>query len=231
MVQSELLVEYRQTWVHCLMTMLSVLPVGLFLFAMIALECPYIYAVLFALCCAAVMALLGFNAFKLQVLLYPDKVVMRSLFGTQSLRLNAKTEFYYYHLHPTLHGMWIKQPYMMLKYGKRSFTFDSSIYNVESLRDVLLELEQFYQKPATETAILKGRSIFFGEVKVSSTGLSYKNQVLAFSDLKDCNLQKGYLNVKKQAQQQAFLSIPMRKIPNMKTFFAVLDYYMERKAS
>lgn len=230
MIQSQLLAEFRQTRVCNFINTFSTLPIAL-LFIFLGME--YLgtaYAVLAALLGLALMLAVWRYTRSVRILLYPDQLVRRSLLGKQVFLLNARTEFYYFHLHPFMSAVLLRQPYMSLKYGKKSLTLDSSIQHVDVLRDALLELEQFYQKPVTEHALLNRRSIFFGELKVSATGLAYKNQVLSYQDVKDCSLQKGHFKVLKQYGQQTLLDIPVSKIPNIKTFFAVLDYYMARQA-
>ncbi len=228
MFQSELLAEFRQSRACCLINTLSIAPVALFLIFITAEYLGMAYVMLMAALCVLAMLAVWRYARSVRILLYPDQLVRRSLLGKSVFRLNARTEFYYYHLQPLMGGIMLRQPYISLKYGKKSLTLDSSIKHVDVLRDALLELEQIYQKPVTEHALLNRRSIFFGELKVSATGLAYRNQVLAYSDLKDCSLQKGHFKVLKQSSRQTAMDIPVSKIPNIKTFFAVLDYYMAR---
>ena len=230
MFQSALLAEFRQTRACCVISTLGVLVISLCLMLVIATSASMTYAWPLLLLCPLLMLFMWRYSRSVRVLLYKDHLVRRSLLGNRVFRLNAKTEFYYYHLPSRMGSMLLRQPYITLKYGKKMLTLDSSLQHVDILRDALLELEQIYQQPVTEHALLNHRSIFFGELKVSATGLAYKNQVLSYHDVKDCSLQKGHFRVLKQQGKQTALDIPVSKIPNIKTFFAVLDYYMARQA-
>lgn len=230
MYQSTLLAEFRQTRACCVISTLSVLVVAVCLMLVIAASSSLVYALPLALLSPLLMLAMWRYSRSVRVLLYKDHLVRRSLLGSRTFQLNARTEFYYYHLQPLLGSMLLRQPYISLKCGKKMLTLDSSIQHVDILRDALLELEQIYQQPVTEHALLNHRSIFFGELKVSATGLAYKNQVLSYHDVKDCSLQKGHFRVLKQQGKHSALDIPVSKIPNIKTFFAVLDYYMARQA-
>lgn len=230
MFPSELLAEFRQTRACRLTNTLCIVPVVLFLLLLTAEYASMAYVVLVSALCLLAMLAIWRYACSVRILLYPDQLVRRTMLGRTVFRLNARTEFYYYHLQPLMGSVLLRQPYITLKYGKKTLMLDSSINHVEVLRDALLELEQIYQKPVTEHALLNRRSIFFGDLKVSATGIAYKNQVLSYHDFKDCSLQKGHFKVLKQHGQQTALDIPVSKIPNIKTFFTVLDYYMARQA-
>lgn len=228
MIQSELLAEFRQSRTCCLTNTLCLVPVTLPFIYMAAAYLGMGYAVLLLAITLLAMIAIWRYTYSVRILLYPDQLVRSTLLGKTALRLNARTEFYYYHLQPMIRGILLRQPYITLKYAKKSLTLDSGMQHVDILRDALLELEQIYQKPVTEHALLNRRSIFFGELKVSATGLVYRNQALSYQDVKDCSLQKGHFKVLKQKGKQTAMDIPVSKIPNIKTFFAVLDYYMAR---
>lgn len=229
MIQSELLAEYRQAGLLRGWLLLSLLPVVFFL--LIIVFNGLSNATLIGIsCCVVAAILIAVYSIKTHILLYPNKLVKHSLFGSKILKINAKTEFYFHHFQP-----WRKIPsihcfFITIKQEQQSVTFYANVKDISSLQALLVELEKTYQQPAIKALIIKGQSIQFGDLKISSTGLTYKKQVLAFHELKNFSLQQGgSFRIQLQGKTSTFLDIPMRKIPNMTTLFTLLDHYLDRK--
>lgn len=231
MIQSELLAEYRQTWLLSSLTLMVSIPIVLFFLGMIFLD-QWAYAAMFASLCFAGALLLWLNGLKTYILLYPDKLIKHSLFGVTTLKLNAKTEFYYHHFQPLRRLKLMDCVFITLKQSQQSVTFYANMNDLAILQQLLIELEQTYQQAAIKALIIKGQSIHFGELKLTSTGLTYKKHALSFHEMKECSLhQDDHFRIELQGKTPLYMDIPMRKIPNRNTLFTLLDHYMDKKAS
>lgn len=230
MIQSELLAEYRQTWLLHSLTLMISMPIALFFLSIIFLD-QWAYALMFSSLCFAGALLLWLNATKTRILLYPDRLVKHSLFGVTTLKLNAKTEFYYHHFQPLRKVKVMDCVFITLKQSQQSVTFYANKNDLAILQQLLIELEQTYQQAAIKALIVKGQSIQFGEIKLSPVGLTYKKQVLPFHEMKGCSLrQDDHFRIQLQGKTPLYMDIPMRNIPNRNTLFTLLAHYMEKKA-
>jgi hypothetical protein len=231
MIQSELLAECRQTWLlHSLIVMIS-LPIVLLLLGIIFLQ-QWAYALMLSSLCFAGALLLWLNGMKTRILLYPNKLIKHSLFGTTTLRLNAKTEFYYHHFQP-IRGLKVLDCFFItLKQSKQSVTFYANKNDLAIVQQLLIELEHTYQEPVIKSLIVRGQSIRFGEIRLSPTALIYKKQKFTFSEMKECSLQQsGHFRIQLQGKTPLYMDIPIKKIPNTATLLSLIDHYVEKRAS
>ncbi|TCB35262.1 hypothetical protein E0H82_08385 [Acinetobacter sp. ANC 4910] len=215
-----IIAQYRQTFI------LRAMATAVLLF--IAFLCSEQRAIVGL--CFCLLMLVWIWGFKEKIILYPNQLQKQSLFGTQVVNLNAKTEYFYKFTQIRVQGVNAGQhTYITVKNGNQSIKANSNIKNIEDLYTKLIQIEVQNLEPQIQKALQERSSLSFGVMKVSATGLAYKNKMLTYAEITDFGIENGSFFVKKQGVNGNFFKIPIAAIPNMTTFFMILDHYIQEK--
>ena len=208
------LAEYRATYI------LRILFTAILLFFAFIISNKYI-TLLFAL----LLAFIWFYGFKTKIIIYPNRIERQSLFGKVTVPLNEQTEYFYKFVQVRVQGINTgRHTYITVKNNHQFIKADSNIKDVDDLRDQLIQIEIKNLQPQIQKALQEKSSLNFGVMKVSATGLAYKNKMLTYSEIEN-----GFFFVKKQGERGSFFKIAVSEIPNMTTFFGLLDHYIQEK--
>lgn len=168
--------------------------------------------------------------FKEKIILSPHELRKESLFGSISVPLNARTEYFYKFVQVNIQGIPTGQhTYITVKNGHQQVKANSNIKDVEDLRERLIQIELKNLQPQIEKSLQEKSSLNFGVLKVSASGVAYKNKMLTYSEIEDFGIENGFFYIRKKAVRGNFFKIAVSEIPNMTTFFALLDYYIQQK--
>lgn len=211
--------EYRQTFI------LRIMATAILLFiAFLSTEIKMI-----VILCFIFLIFVWIWGFKEKIILSPNQLTKQSLFGTRTVLLNAKTEYFYKFVQVRVQGINTGQhTYITVKNGHQQIKANSNIKDIDKLREQLIQLEIQNLQPQIQKALQEKSSLNFGVMKVSATGLAYKNKMLMYSEIADFGIQNGFFFVQKQGGKGNF-KISVSDIPNMTTFFGLLDYYLQEK--
>lgn len=215
-----ILAEYRQTFI------LRIMATAVLLF--IAFLCSESSIVV--LICLVLLVLFWIWGFREKIVVYPNLLEKQSLFGTTTVPLNAKTEFFYKFVNVRIEGINTGQhTYIRVRNGYQEIKANSNIKDIDQLRERLIQLEVHNLQPQIQKSLQEKSSLNFGILKVSSSGLAYKNSMITYTEISDSGIENGFFYVKKQGKTGNFMRISISEIPNMTTFFALFHHYMEEK--
>lgn len=168
--------------------------------------------------------------FKEKIVLYPNQLQKQSLSGTKTIPLNARTEYFYKFVQVQVQGINTGQhTYITVKNGDQLIKANSNIKDIDELREQLIQIEIQNLQPQIQQAMQEKSSLNFGVIKVSATGLAYRNKMLTYAEISDFGIENGFFFVQKQGVRGNFFKIAVSEIPNMTTFFALLDHYIQEK--
>lgn len=167
---------------------------------------------------------------KEKIILYPNQIQKQSLFGTKAIPLNARTEYFYKFVQVRVQGINTGQhTYITVKYGDQEIKANSNIKDIDELREQLIQIEIQNLQPQIQKALQEKSSLNFGVMKVSAAGLAHKNKMLTYAEIADFGIENGYFFVQKQGVRGNYFKIAVSEIPNMTTFFGLLDHYIQEK--
>lgn len=215
-----IIAEYRQTFI------LRIMATAVLLFiAFLSSEAKGVVGLCFML-----LIFVWVWGFKEKIILYPNQLHKQSLFGTKIVPLNAKTEYLYKFVQVRVEGINTGQhTYITVKNGDQQIKANSNIKDIEQLYEQLIQIEVQNLQPQIQKALQEKSSLSFGVMKVSATGLAYRNKMLTYSEIVDFGIENGSFFVQKKGVNGNFIKIPVAEIPNMTTFFGILDHYIQEK--
>ena len=180
--------------------------------------------------CFILLMLIWIWGFKEKILLYPHQLKKESLFGETVVPFNARTEFYYQFVSVSVSFVPVGQhTYITVKNGPHKVKMNSNIKDIEALRQSLIQVEIAVLKSHVEQSIQNKTSLDFGVLKVSAVGVAYRNKMLTYAEIEDFGVENGEFYMKKIGVRGHFFKISISEIPNMSTFFALLEYYFQQK--
>ncbi|MDV2469213.1 hypothetical protein QR674_09450 [Acinetobacter chinensis] len=215
-----MIAEYRQTYI------LRIMATAVLLFiAFLSSEVKFV-----VLICILFLIFVWIWGFKEKIVLYPNQLQKQSLSGTKTVPLNARTEYFYKFVQVQVQGINTGQhTYITVKNGDQLIKANSNIKDIDELREQLIQIEIQNLQPQIQQAMQEKSSLNFGVIKVSATGLAYRNKMLTYAEISDFGIENGFFFVQKQGVRGNFFKIAVSEIPNMTTFFALLDYYIQEK--
>lgn len=215
-----IIAEYRQTFI------LRIMATAVLLFiAFLSSEMKGV-----VILCFVLLLFVWVWGFKTKIILYPNKLQKQSLFVTKTVPLNARTEYFYRFVQVRVQGVNTGQhTYITVKNGDQQIKANSNIKDIDKLYEQLVQIEVQNLQPQVQKALQEKSSLSFGVMKVSATGLAYKNKMLTYSEIVDFGVENGSFFVKKKGVSGNFIKIPVSRIPNMTTFFGILDHYLQEK--
>lgn len=215
-----MIAEYRQTYI------LRIMATAVLLFiAFLSSEVKFV-----VLICILFLIFVWIWGFKEKIVLYPNQLQKQSLSGTKTVPLNARTEYFYKFVQVQVQGINTGQhTYITVKNGDQLIKANSNIKDIDELREQLIQIEIQNLQPQIQQAMQEKSSLNFGVIKVSATGLAYRNKMLTYAEISDFGIENGFFFVQKQGVRGNFFKIAVSEIPNMTTFFALLDHYIQEK--
>lgn len=221
---SRLIAEFPQTWILRILSAMGLIPLG-----MMAVTSSDTFLNIIGLLLFAGLIWLWLSGFKTKVELYPNKLVYHRLLGTVTVPLNAGTQFYYREVQVRVQGINAGQhTFITLVNRDVSVKLNSNIKDIDVLKLELTEIELKIAEPIVQQALTQKQTLSFGNLRLSGTGLAYKNRMVAFHEIDEVDVHNGFLVVRKTGNLLAFLKIAVSEIPNMTTFFIMLDHYRSR---
>lgn len=178
----------------------------------------------------ALLILVWIWGFKEKIILYPNQLQKHSLWGTKTVYLNAKTEYFYKFVQVRVEGINTGlHTYITVKSGNQSIKANSNIKDINDLYEKLVQIEVQNLQPQIQKALQEKSSINFGVMKVSAVGIAHKNKMLTYAEIVDFGVENGYFFVKKQGDRGNYFKIAVADIPNMTSFFMILSHYIQEK--
>ncbi len=178
----------------------------------------------------AALVWIWLSGFKTRVELYPNKLVYHRLLGTVTVPLNAATQFYYCQVQVRLQGIKTGDHIFITLVNRDTvLKLNSNLKDIDVLKHQLTDIELKIAEPLVQQALAQRQTLSFGTLKLSGSGLAYKNRMVALHEISDFEVEEGFFVVRKSGNFMAFLKIAVSEIPNMSTFFILLDHYMQRQ--
>ena len=96
--------------------------------------------------------------------------------------------------------------------------------DVESLGNIMQSEVTKRLLPPMVRAYQSGQTVSFGKLSLSPQGLIYKDKQLAWNEIKDLKIDRGYISVKKEGGRWSnWASVSAASVPNLLVFLAMID--------
>lgn len=238
---NDLLGEYRPTWKLRLYMLITLVPLGVaFIIPLIMLaqdkpeltetEMIFFFGVclLVSMICFFITIFVWLNDLHTVILIYPTKIIKKNYFKERTLLLNHDTQFYHKTERHYIKGIYTgSRDYITVNDGQSQMKFDSNIKNIEGLDKLLIQLELQRNMPVVMLKIKQRQSLAFGQFRISTTGLEYKDKMIQLNESSEFLIKNGELIIKKVGQRGDLFNIPISSIPNMNTFFKTFEIFSQ----
>ncbi len=104
------------------------------------------------------------------------------------------------------------------------FKFNDTLNKVEALGNTIQREVTRVLLPKYIYAYNVGNTITFGPLSINQQGVSNSKEMLPWSQLKDFQVKRGVVSVKKEGKWLNWSSIGVAQIPNFYVFMALYDY-------
>lgn len=101
--------------------------------------------------------------------------------------------------------------------------FTNSLKNVEKLGETIQNEVTRRVFPQAINTYNSGGTGSFGNLVVNRMGLTREGETLVWNEIQGVQVQKGYLEIKKQGKWQRWARIPVSSISNLLVFLALVD--------
>lgn len=141
------------------------------------------------------------------------------MFGLVSVPLNARTEYFYKFVQGNIQGIPTGQhTYITVKNAHQQIKSNSNFKGIEDLRERLIQIELKNLQSQIEKSLQEKSSLTFGVLKVSASGVAYKNKMLTYAEVEDFGIENGFFYIQKKVVRGNSFKIAVSEIPNMTTF-------------
>jgi hypothetical protein len=164
------------------------------------------------------------NGHLFQVTLYPDAIARTNMFGTKRVEFTERTRFFHKNVQEYVNGIAAgKHIYITVDDGRNRVALSSSVRDMASLQQLLMELEltRYYAKRLEDYR--KGKRMVFGPVSLHQGKLLHRGKFLPLTDVAQMTIVSGYFRVKAKGKMFAYCHVPLAKIANMSTFFRLIE--------
>lgn len=159
-----------------------------------------------------------------RVTLFERGIRVKSLLGETSVALTAATRIFYRSVRESINGI-PAGTRMSLKVadGHQSVHLRSSIKGIESLNDHMVQFEQETILPVKRKALLEGRQVDFGKVRLQPGKLVAGSKSIGAAEISGIEVRAGRLLVNKVGSSVfTFAQANLHEIANMHTLFELL---------
>ncbi len=104
------------------------------------------------------------------------------------------------------------------------FKFNDTINKVETLGNTLQREVTRVLLPRFIYAYNAGSTVTFGPLSINQQGISNSKEMLPWSAVKDLQVRKGIVSVKKEGKWFNWSTVGVARIPNFYVFMALVDY-------
>lgn len=215
--------EFRQTIVMRLLVSIFLAPFGLGAIFLTKHDGFDVWYVVGLLLCATT-ALVWANGIMFRLLVYPDFLIRKNLFGTTTVALTEKTKLFHKNAQEYVNGAKAgSHVFITVNDGKNKLKLDSDLKGIDVLQEWLVseELQRYYDKRYLEYR--SGKLMDFGELKLHAGKLIYKDKSIPLSEIEKAQVERGILKVTVPGKMLSFCKIPIAKIANMTTFFRMME--------
>ncbi len=104
------------------------------------------------------------------------------------------------------------------------FKFNDTINKVEALGNTLQREVTRVLLPRFIYAYNAGSTVTFGPLSINQQGISNSKEMIPWSQVKDLQVRKGIVSVKKEGKWFNWSTVGVARIPNFYVFMALVDY-------
>ena len=104
------------------------------------------------------------------------------------------------------------------------FKFNDTINKVEALGNTIQREVTRVLLPRFIYAYNTGSTVTFGPLSINQQGISNSKEMLPWSQIKDLQVRKGIVSVKKEGKWFNWSTVGVARIPNFYVFMALVDY-------
>jgi hypothetical protein len=127
--------------------------------------------------------------------------------------------------HPLHAWSWTKCFIVVTRQGGQHILLSEFLENIQALGETIVEESYHRLWPKAVEAYQRGDTLTFGPFKVNQTGLTYKNRLLPWSEVKTILITPDFIKVIKKGSWLAyFADLHAGAIPNFSVFWTVLEH-------
>ena len=104
------------------------------------------------------------------------------------------------------------------------FKFNDTINKVEALGNAIQREVTHVLLPRYIYAYNMGSTVTFGPLSINQQGISNSKEMLPWSSVKDLQVRRGMVSVKKEGKWFNWSTVGVARIPNFYVFMALVDY-------
>jgi hypothetical protein len=232
--------EYKMTYIWRLLSLIVLCPIGVFLIVE-SFTPPSMTARFWGVICIAVMLLIWVYCFTKKVQLSDDELIVSTLFGKKSVRINGYTKFKHHSIKINISrefsgGGAILQAIaetgsdattthinVDVSDGKSTIKLNSNISGIVMLKDELIRLEYEQVLPVLRSRYKQFESLAFGVVHIKQGSLIVGKKSILINKLADICFDNGKMVIKEKNSRKVFSKIDTKRIVNMHSLIAIIS--------